>query len=106
MKHLTLEEKYNIIRKVCADGVGDYCGASGKIASVGIHNFGLLHEIATALGMRGNTGHKLRSLNERITKIMRDLIEAGYPVKEYRIKCCSWSPRETWHPVFEFEVKQ
>lgn len=53
--------------------------------------------------MKGNCGGHLHSLSQRITKIMRDLIEAGYPVKEYRIKCCSWSPKETWHPLFEFE---
>lgn len=103
MKRLTLEEKYNIIKKVCTD---DYCDKDGRIFSVGIHNFGLLHDIADALGMKSNTGHKLRSLSARIAKIMRDLIEAGYPIKEYRIKCCSWSPKETWHPVFEFEVEQ
>ena len=97
MKHLSLDEKYSLIRKACCD---PYYSYQGKPASVGIHNFGLLQEIATALGMSGNTGMNLRSVNARITKIMRDLIEAEYPIRESRIKCCSWSPRETWHPAF------
>lgn len=91
MKHLTLEEKFNAIKQV-SDG-----------STVGIHNFGMLHEIADALDMKNNTGGHLRSLNQRISKIMRDLIKAGYPVKEYRIKCCSWTEKETWHACFKIE---
>ena len=91
MKHFTLEEKFNIIKQV-SDG-----------STVGIHNFGLLHDIADALDMKNNSGSYLHSLNARIIKIMRDLMRAGYPVKEYRIKCCSWSEKETWHPCFEIE---
>ena len=104
MKHLSRKEKYSIIKTVCeADAYGD----SEEIvySSIGIHNFGLLHDIASALGMKNNTGTNLRSVSARITEIMRDLIKAGYPVKEYRIKCCSWSDRETWHPLFKIEVK-
>ena len=91
MKRFTLEEKFNIIKRV-SDG-----------SVIGIHNFGLLHEIADALDMKNNSGCFLRSLNQRISRIMRELIKAGYPVKEYRIKCCSWSERETWHACFEIE---
>lgn len=91
MKHFTLEEKFNIIKQV----------SNGS--TVGIHNFGMLHEIADALDMKNNTGGHLRSLNQRITNIMRDLIKAGYPVKEYRIKCCSWTEKETWHACFKIE---
>ena len=87
----TLEEKFEIIKRV-SDG-----------SDIGIHNFGLLQEIADALSMKGNTGTNLRSINQRITKIMRDLIAAGYPVKEYRIKCCSWTEKETWHACFKIE---
>ena len=104
MKYLSLEEKYSIIKKVCeADAYGD----SEEIAYsyVGIHNFGLLHDIASALEMKNNTGTNIRSVSARITAIMRDLIKAGYPIKEYRIKCCSWSGKETWHPLFKIEVK-
>ncbi len=93
MKHFTLEEKFNIIKEIC-DG-----------SSVGIHNFGMLHDIGDALDMKNNSGAYLRSLNARITKIMRDLISAGYPIKEYRIKCCSWTEKETWHPLFRFEER-
>ena len=89
MKHFTLEEKFNAINKI----------ANGSM--VGIHNFGMLHEIGTALDMKNNSGAHLRSLNARISKIMRDLIEAGYPVKEYKIKCCSWTEKETWHTCFK-----
>ena len=91
MKRFTLEEKFNAIKRVCGN------------ESVGIHNYGLLHDIADALDMKNNSGSHLRSLSARISKIMRELIKAGYPVKEYRIKCCSWSERETWHPLFRFE---
>lgn len=91
MKHFTLEEKFNAIKQVCGN------------ESVGIHNFGLLHDIADALDMKNNSGYHLHSLSARITKIMRDLIKEGYPVKEYRIKCCSWTEKETWHPLFRFE---
>lgn len=93
MKHFTLEEKFRIIKQVSN---GSY---------IGIHNFGLLHEIADALDMKNNTGYHLRSLNQRISKIMRDLIDAGYPVKEYRIKCCSWSEKETWHAMFKIDER-
>lgn len=91
MKHFTLEEKFNAIKQV-SDG-----------SMIGIHNFGLLHDIADALDMKNNSGCCLSALNARITKIMRDLMKAGYPVKEYRIKCCSWTEKETWHPCFEIE---
>lgn len=91
MKHFTLQEKFDIIKSI---SVG---------SSVGIHNFGMLHDIAEALDMKNNSGAYLRSLNARISKIMRDLIEAGYPIKEYRIKCCSWTDKETWHALFKIE---
>ena len=91
MKHFTLEEKFNAIKKV-SDG-----------SMIGIHNFSLLHDIADALDMKNNSGFHLHSLNARITKIMRDLKKAGYPIKEGRIKCCSWSKKETWHPCFKIE---
>lgn len=91
MKHFTLGEKFNAIKRIC-DG-----------STVGIHNFGMLQEIADALDMKNNTGGNLHSINQRISKIMRDLIKAGYPVKEYRIKCCSWSGKETWHACFKIE---
>ncbi len=91
MKHFTLQEKFNIIKEV----------SNGS--SIGIHNFGLLHDIADALDMKNNSGAYLRSLNARISKIMRGLIKAGYPVKEYRIKCCSWTEKETWHALFRIE---
>ena len=88
MKRFTSEEKFEIINRV----------SNGS--TIGIHNFGLLHEIAEALDMKNNFGLHLRSLSQRITRIMRGLIKEGYPIKEYRIKCCSWSEKETWHPLF------
>ena len=91
MKHFTLEEKFNAIKNV----VGN--------ESIGIHNYGMIHDIADALDMKNNSGLYLRSLNARISKIMRDLMRAGYPVKEYRIKCCSWTEKETWHALFRIE---
>lgn len=91
MKHLTLKEKFIIIKSTC------------KGSSIGIHNFGLLHEIADALGMKNNTGYHLRSINQRITRIMRELISAEYPITEYKIKCCSWSSRESWHAYFKID---
>lgn len=91
MKHFTLEEKFNVIKQI----------SNGS--SIGIHNFGLLQEIADGLDMKNNSGIFLRSINQRISKIMRDLIKAGYPIKEYRIKCCSWSEKETWHAYFKIE---
>lgn len=91
MKHFTLDEKFNAIKQI-SDG-----------CTIGVHNFGMLHEIADALDMKNNSLLYLHSLNARISKIMRDLIKAGYPIKEYRIKCCSWSEKETWHPCFEIE---
>lgn len=94
MKHFTLQEKFDIIKRI-SDG-----------SSVGIHNFGMLHDIAEALDMKNNSGAYLRSLNARISKIMRDLIRAGYPVKEYRIKCCSWTEKETWHALFRIEENE
>lgn len=89
MKHFTSAEKFNIIKQVSAG------------AMIGISNYGLLHEIADALDMKNNSGMYLRALSKRITRIMRCLIKEGYPIKEYRIKCCSWSDKETWHPIFE-----
>lgn len=94
MKHFTLEEKFNAIKQV----------SNGSM--IGIHNFGLLHDIADALDMKNNSGYYLSTLNTRITKIMRDLIKAGYPIKEYRIKCCSWTEKETWHPCFKIEDQE
>ena len=94
MKHFTLQEKFDIIKRI-SDG-----------SSVGIHNFGMLHDIAEALDMKNNSGVYLRSLNARISKIMRDLMHAGYPVKEYRIKCCSWTEKETWHALFKIEEEE
>lgn len=101
MKHMTLEEKYKLIRTTCENYDSICCGAStNTICSVGIHNFGLLHEIGDTLGMKGNSGGNLRSLSNRINKIMRDLIKAGYPIEEHRIRCCSWSPQERLHVMF------
>lgn len=94
MRHFTLEEKFNIIKEV-ADG--NY---------IGIQNFGMLHEIASALDMKNNTGIHLHTISYRINDIMRQLKAAGYPVKEYRIKCCSWSEKETWHPMFKIEESE
>ena len=91
MKHFTLEEKFQVIKQI-SDG-----------SMVGIHNFGMLHEIGKALDMKNNSGMCLRSLNQRITRVMRDLMKEGYPIKEYRIKCCSWTEKETWHPCFQIE---
>lgn len=87
----SLEEKFQIIKRI-SDG-----------STVGIHNFGMLHEIGDALNMKNNSGFYLCSLNQRITKIMRDLIKAGYPIKEYRIKCVSYTEKETWHACFKIE---
>ena len=95
MKHLSLDEKYELIRQTCLH----YTGGE-YVLDVGIHNYGLLHEIADALGMQGNTGGNLRSIWARVIKIMRDLIAAGYPIQESSITCCSWSSRETRHPAF------
>ena len=86
---LSLKEKFNIVKNVVCN------------ETIGVHNFGLLHEIAEALGMDGNSGGNLRSLTQRISKLMREFITAGYPVKESRIKCCSWTEKETWHALFE-----
>lgn len=91
MKRFALEEKFNIIKQV----------SNGS--TIGIHNFGLLQEVADALDMKNNTGGHLRSINQRVSKVMRDLIKAGYPVTEYRIKCCSWTEKETWHACFKIE---
>ena len=107
MKHFTLEEKFNLIKEACAtyDSVC-CCGHDNDLCSVGIHNFGLLHFIAEKLDMKHNSGAFLSSISARITKIMRQLMAADYPVKEYKIKCCSWSEKETWHPVFVIEEKE
>ncbi len=91
MKHFTLEEKFNLIKEA----------ANGE--SIGIHNYGLLHDIADVLDFKHNGGMFLRRMSARVTQIMRQLIDAGYPVKEYRIKCCSWTEKETWHPMFVIE---
>ena len=91
MKHFTLEEKFNAIKQV------------GNDSYIGIHNFSLLQEVADALDMKNNTGMHLHSINARVSKVMRDLIKAGYPIKEYRIKCCSWTEKETWHACFKIE---
>lgn len=90
----SLKEKFEMVKNV----VGN--------ESVGIHNFGILHDIAEVLGMDGNSGGNLRNLNARISKLMREFIKAGYPVKESRIKCCSWTEKETWHAVFDIEELQ
>lgn len=93
---MTLQQKYDaILRALGEDESGCY--------SVGIHNYGMLHAIADELKMRRNTGQNLRYISHRITSICRELIEAGYPIEEYKIKTCSWTSRETWHPCFEFE---
>ena len=89
----SLEEKFRIVKEVS-------CGEP-----IGISHFGLLHEIADALGMK-NSGCYLHSLNQRISKLMREFIKAGYPVEEYRIKCCSWTEKETWHVLFEIKELQ
>lgn len=34
---------------------------------------------------------------------MRELISEGYPITEYKIKCCSWSSRESWHAYFKID---
>lgn len=94
MKHFTLEEKFNAIKQVSNGSHSSY---------IGIHNFGLLQEVAEALDMKNNTGMHLHSINARVSKVMRDLIKAGYPIKEYRIKCCSWTEKETWHACFKIE---
>lgn len=99
MKHWSLLDKYNLIKNACKTINGDY-------ENVGIHHFGLLHDIGDVLGMQGNSGGNLHSLWARITKIMRDLIKAGYPIKEYKIKSYSWSEKETWHSFFVFEDKE
>lgn len=92
---MTLQQKYDaILRALERDEFGCF--------SIGIHNFGLLHGIADELEIKNNSGGNLRYLAHRITQICRNLIDAGYPIREYKIKCCSWSPRETWHPCFEF----
>lgn len=93
---MTLEQKYKaILEAIKEDEFGCH--------SIGIHNFGLLHRIADKLKIKNNSGSNLRYLSHRITNICRELIEAGYPIEEYRIKTCSWTSRETWHPCFEFE---
>lgn len=46
MKRLSLEEKYQRIRKVCCEAFYSY---KGQLSSVGIHNFGLLHEIGAGI---------------------------------------------------------
>lgn len=92
MKRLTLDEKFRRIKEVNVNN-----------ESIGIHSFGLLHDIADALGMQHNSGGELHYLSNNITRLMRRFIEAGYPVKEYRIKCCSWTEKETWHPCFTIE---
>lgn len=100
MIHWTNLDKYTIIKSTCYDAEG------GCHQMVGITNYGLLQEIADKLGMRGNTGGNLRSVWARIIKIMRELIKDGYPIVEYRIKACSWSSRETWHPLFGWKEEE
>ena len=102
MKHFTLEEKYNLIKQVCTENL-----SNGQIIilDVWIGNLDLIHKIAEALDMKNNSGVYLHSLTARINKIMRDLIAAGYPIKEYIIKSYSWSERETWHPIFRWEER-
>ena len=93
MKHFTSQEKFDAIKRV----------SNGSM--IGIHNFGILQEIADALDMKNNTGSNLRSINQRVSRVMRDLIDAGFPIREYRIKCCSWSEKETWHACFKIETE-
>lgn len=93
---MTLQQKYDAILQAIKEG-------EFGCHTIGIHNFGLLHGIADRLKIRDNSGSNLRYMSHRITSICRDLIEAGYPIKEYRIKTCSWTAKETWHPCFEFE---
>lgn len=107
MKHFTLEEKFNLIKEACSTYDSVCCGTPDNgLCTVGIHNFGLLHFIAEKLDMKNNSGCFLSSISARITKIMRQLIQAGYPIEEHRIKCCSWSAKETWHPLFQIKELQ
>lgn len=104
MKHFTLEEKFNLIKEACATYDSVCCSRHDNgLCSVGIHNFGLLHFIAEKLDMKNNSGCFLSFISARITKIMRQLIAAGYPIREYTIKCCSWSEKEIWYPLFQIE---
>lgn len=82
-----------------------YCAVKSVVdGSFGIHAYGQLHEIAEVLGWNEiNSGGCLHQLWNRVCYYARKCIEAGYPIKEGRIKCCSWSPRETWHPIFWIE---
>ena len=67
----------------------------------GIHKFGQLHEIADVMGWDDvNNGVYLHKLWARVCYYTRKLIKAGYPIKESSIVCCSWSERETRHPMF------
>lgn len=94
MKRLTLDQKFRLVKSVAGDSY------------IGIHNFGMLHEVADALNMKNNTGANLHSINYRVCKVLRDLIKAGYPIKEYRIKCYSWTAKETWHACFKIEESE
>lgn len=88
-KRLTNEEYFQKLKTV----VGNY--------HFGIHAFGELHDIADAMGWDDiNGGGCLHQLWARVCYYTRKCIKAGYPIEEYRIKCCSWSPKETWHPMF------
>lgn len=91
MKSSTLKERYNAIKKIA--------GTSG----VGISNYGMLHEVAAACNIKDNSGGNLRYIANRVAQIMKELIKAGYPIVEYKIKCCSWTSKETWHPIFYFK---
>ena len=91
-KRISNEQFYKALKNV----VTDEC--------FGIHAFGELHEIAKALGWDEiNSGGYLHELWSKVIYYTRKCIKAGYPIKEGRIKCCSWSPRETWHPIFWIE---
>ena len=69
--------------------------------SFGIHKYGQLHEIADVMGWDEiNSGSHLRELWAKVCYYTRKLIRAGYPIEEHKIKCCSWSSKETWHPIF------
>ena len=98
MKHYSLDDKYNIIKTACTETLRN---GQQIIWQVGLCNLDILHKIGDALGMKTNSGFTLRYLSANINRIMRQLILAGYPVKEYRIKHCSWTEKETWHPIFE-----
>lgn len=94
MKRMSNEERFQALKKV----VGE--------EPFGISAYGLLHKIASIWGLDDiNSGIYLRKLSARINYYTRKLIKVGYPISERRIKCCSWSTKETWHPIFLYRGK-